>query len=160
MQHQISPYLHITQELSNRGQLISLKQAADCHDCSESTLRANAKTRRLIAYQAHFGSPILTLPDDVGAFLKSRPDIASHYHPKHSPAVSAAGHLLSPADDKAGEDFPSDNPSSVVENLGIALRSLENALPSERGLMAACLIEIAHAINHTVLAEAGNPHQR
>ena len=40
----------------------------------------------------------------------------------------------------------------------ITLRSLGNSLPSERGLVAACLIEIARQINGTVPADSENQH--
>ena len=49
----------------------------------------------------------------------------------------------------------------LIGDLGIdiRLRSLGNSLPSERGLVAACLIEIARAINETIPADAGNQPQ-
>lgn len=164
MEAKISPYESIPLELAASGLLISIKEAAAAEFACESTLKANAKARRLRAFQAFFGAPVMVLPSDVEAFLKSRPDIASKFHPKCSPAVSAAGHPPTSVKPKASHDFhfpDGDGNCGVIGDfgIGITLRSLGNTTPSERGLVAACLIEIARQINDTVPANSGNEPQ-
>jgi hypothetical protein len=158
------PYLPITPELAASGLLITIKQAAAEEEACESTLKANAKSRRLPAYQFHFGAPVMVLSAEVVEFLKTRADIASKYHPKESRTDSAAGHSPTSVKTKASDDFhfpDGDGTCGAVGDLGIGitLRSLGNTTPSERGLVAACLVEIARQINDTVPAESGNQPQ-
>lgn len=164
MNTKLSPYDPITPELAASGLLVPIKQSAENNDCCDGTLKANAKARRLRAFQAFFGAPVMVLPSDVEEFLKSRPDIASKFHPKGSPAVSAAGHPPTSVKPKASEDFhfpDGDGNCGAVGDFGIVitLRSLANTTPSERALVANSLCEIARAINETVPADSGNQHQ-
>jgi hypothetical protein len=161
MNIKISPYEPITPELAATGLLITLKNAATTEGACEGTLKDNAKAHRLRAFQSFFGAPVLVLPSDVEAFLKSRPDIASKHHPKTSPAVPSAGqpatasipqaHSLSPFPD-------AENSGGPVGDFGvcITLRSLAHTTPSERALVANALIEVARQINETIPATAGN----
>jgi hypothetical protein len=164
MQNNLSPYLPIPQELASSGMLISIKQAAVDEEACESTLKANAKSHRLPAYQSHFGAPVMVIPGEVREFLKSRPDIASKYHPKVSPAVSAAGVTSTTATLKARDDFHFPNGDGTCGavgdfGIGITLHSLSHTTPSERGLVAKCLMEVARQINETIPASAGNQPQ-
>lgn len=161
MTSQDSPYLPVPPELAANGSLITIKQAAKAHGAFEGTLKANAKAGRLKAFQAHFGAPVMVLNSDVEAFLKSRPDIASNHHPKASPAAPTAGHLPATEKRKTSDDLHLPvqiHPHAPVGDFGIpiTLRSLSNTLPSERGLVAACLSEIARQINETIPSNAGN----
>jgi len=150
METKPSPYHPITPELAASGLLITIKQAAADEEACEGTLKANAKARRLRAYQAHFGAPVMVLPNEVREFLVSRPDIASNYHPKGSPAVAAAGQPSAAAISKAGEGFPLPDADVVgpIGDLGISirLRSLNHSQPAEIGLVANCLIEVGHQL--------------
>jgi hypothetical protein len=131
--------------------LISIKQAAENNDCCDGTLKDNAKARRLRAFQQYFGAPVLVLPSDVEAFLKSRPDIASKHHLKTSPTVPSAGlpaavsipqaHSLSPFPDAEGSCGPIGD-----LGVGITLRSLNHCQPAEIGLVANTLIEIGRQL--------------
>lgn len=164
MKTKSSPYHPITPELAASGLLITIKQAAAEESACETTLKSNAKARRLAAYQAHFGAPVMVLPSEIQEFLKDRPDIASKYHPKVGQAISTCGHTPTAVEPKTCDDlhFPDgDGTCGAVGDLGIGitLRSLGNTLPSERGLVAACLIEIARQINDTVPADSGNQYQ-
>jgi hypothetical protein len=163
MQTKLSPYEPITTELAASGLLITIKQAAANEEACESTLKANAKARRLPANQSRFGAPVMVLPAEVQEFLKSRPDIASKHHPKNSPAVSAAGHPPTSVKPKASENFhfpEDDSPCGLTGDLGIVitLRSLGNTTPSERALVAKAFIEVARQINETVPADSGYQH--
>jgi len=64
--------------------LITIKKAAAQEECSENTLKTNAKARRWKAYQDHFGVTVYVLPSEIREFLKSRPLIASKYTRKGS----------------------------------------------------------------------------
>lgn len=159
-----NPYCTITPELAASGLLIPIKEAAANERACEGTLKANAKSRRLRAYQAHFGAPVMVLPDEVGEFLRSRPDIASNHHPKGNPAVSAAGYLPATEKRKSSDDlhFPVQiHPHATVGDFGIhiTLRSLGNTTPSERALVAKAFTEVARQINETIPATAGNHPQ-
>lgn len=161
MNTKLSPYEPITPELAASGLLITIKNAAATAGACEGTFKDNAKAHRLRAYQAHFGAPVMVLPDEVEKFLKSRPDIASNYHPKVSPAVSAAGLNSTPAKPKARDDFhfpDGDGTCGAVGDFGVAitLRALAHTTPAERAMVAKTLYEIARAINETVPADSGN----
>ena len=161
MQTKVSPYEPISPELAAKGFLIPIKQAAKNNACCEGTLKANAKSRRLPAFQASFGSPVMVMPSDVEEFLKSRPDIASKHQPKLHPAVQSAG-LPADVSIPLARSLP---PFSSTENpcrpfvelgvgVGITLGSLAHSSPAERVLVAKTLSEIARAINETVQADA------
>lgn len=161
MESKISPYLPIPPELAASGLLIPIKQVAENNDCCEGTLKTNAKARRLRAFQAFFGAPVMVLASDVEAFLKSRPDIASKHHPKGSPAVSSAGLPPSVAKPKVHDDFhfpdAEGHCGSVGDfGIGITLRSLAHTTPSERALVAKAFFEVARQINGTVPADSEN----
>jgi hypothetical protein len=155
------PYQPITSELAASGLLVTIKQAAADEKACESTLKANAKARRLPAYQAHFGAPVMVLPSEVREFLKSRTDIASKYHPKVSPAVPAVGQQPPAADPKKwdGIPFPDDGAQvSPVGDLGIGvhLHSLNHSQPSEVALVASCFIEIGRQLNELITPNSNN----
>jgi hypothetical protein len=164
MQTKQSPYDPITPELAASGLLIPIKESAAAEFACESTLKANAKARRLRAYQQYFGAPVMVLPSDVEVFLKSRTDIASKYHPKGSPAVSTAGHSPTSVKPKARDEFhfpDGDGTCGAVGDFGIhiTLRSFGNTTPSERNLVAKAFTEVARQINETITATAGNHPQ-
>lgn len=155
MNAKLSPYQPITPELAASALLVTIKQSAADEQACEGTLKANAKARRLRAYQTHFGAPVMVLPSDVAEFLKARPDIASKHHPKSTPAISTAG--VQPLVDKP--QFRSDSPFPDEEDqyrvigdfgIGITISSLSNATLSERALVAKTLFEIARAINESI----------
>jgi hypothetical protein len=151
MDTKLSPYEPITPELAASGHLIPIKQSAADNDCCDGTLKDNTKARRLRAFQQYFGAPVLVLPSDVEAFLKSRPDIASKHHPKTSPAVPSAGLpaaasipqacSLSPFPDAEGSCCPIGD-----LGVGITLRSLNHCQPAEIGLVANTLIEVGRQL--------------
>jgi len=164
MNTQPSPYRPIPPELAASGLLVPIKEAAAAEDACEGTLKSNAKSRRLRAYQAHFGAPVMVLPNELEAFLKSRPDIASKHHPKTSPAVSAAGlpTIASPSIVRDEFGFPEDQ--TIIGSIGdlgmvINLRTLGNTTPSERALVATALMEVARAITNTIPADSGKQPQ-
>ncbi len=154
-----SPYHPITPELAAKGLLITLKEAAATEGACEGTMKTNAKTRRLRAYQARFGAPVMVLLSDVETFLKSRPDITSKHHPKGGPATMPAGRPPSTAKPKPKEAVTLPDAEATCDRIGVTIRSLAHATPSVRGLVAKCLIEIADQINETMPADAGNQHQ-
>ena len=110
----------------------------------------------------------MVLPAEVQEFLKARPDIASKHHPMNSPVVSVAG-FSPPATrlkTQSHSPFPDEDSScGPIGDLGISiiLRSLGHTTPSERGLVAKCLLEIARQINETIPTNSGNnmpmPHE-
>lgn len=164
MDTKISPYQAITPKLNASGLLVTIKQSAADESACESTLKTNAKARRLSAYQAYFGAPVMVLPSDVEVFLKSRPDIASKYHPKGCPAVSAAGQPSTASTPQTYCLSPFPDPESSCGSIGdfgisITLRSLAHTTPAQRALVAKTLFEIARAINDTVPADSGNQPQ-
>lgn len=151
MKTKSSPYHPITPELAASGLLITIKQAAAEESACETTLKSNAKARRLAAYQAHFGAPVMVLPSEIQEFLKDRPDIASKYHPKRSPAVSAAGHSPAAVKPKTSDDFhfpDGDSRCSPIGDLGIGIsvHSLNHCQPVEIGLVANTLMEVGRQL--------------
>jgi len=159
----IPPYDPIPPELASSGKLVPIKQAAEKFDCCAGTLRANAKSRRLRAFQHHHGAPVLVLPAIVEAFLKSRPDIASVF-PTQEPDISPATGEVEKIPATPGEPaFPDeDGPplaagdSTPEADAGIPLRALLGASPSERALVAACLSEIATRIKPAMPDPSGH----
>ncbi len=172
MNHSISPYLPVPPELALRGQLVQIKQAADKNHCSADTLRNNAKTRNLQAFQQFSGGPVLVLPADVEVFLKSRPDIASIFHrggntPAHQPSeVQGALESRPPWAAQVAACPPLKPPSPpsyvtppVPPAVGVALHSplpsaawirletLSTATPSELAIMATFLTELSNHLN-------------
>jgi hypothetical protein len=146
MQTKLSPYEPIPPEIAASGLLIPIKQAAEDNDCCDGTLKANAKVRRLRAFQAFFGAPVMILPSDVEAFLKSRSDIASKHHRKCSPTVSFA--TVKPKEYN-GLDFPDEEiHCGAVGDLGIRItvRSINHAQPSEIALVANAFIEVGRQL--------------
>ena len=159
MQAKLSPYASITPELAASGLLIPIKHAAENTDCCEGTLKNNAKARRLRAYQAGFGAPVMVLLAEVEEFLKSRPDIASKYQPKTSLEISATVLPTTSAKAETCGDFPFpkvEGDCGEDSHISIMLRSLVRTTPSERALVAQVLLEVASQINETVPAESGN----
>lgn len=154
-------YQPITPELAACSQLVTIKQSAVDEQACEGTLKTNAKARRLPAYQAHFGAPVMVLPSEVKEFLKSRPDIASKHHPKNAPAVLPAGvqPLVKATPSCCVFPFPEEeNPSGTVGYFKVStmLESLSHTTASERALVAKALLGMAHAINETLLADSTN----
>ncbi len=146
-----SPYEPITPELAASGLLVPIRQAATNEGASESTLKSNAKARRLCGYQAHFGAPVMVMPAEVREFLKSRPDIASKYHPRNSPPPAATWQPPNRPEPQVREAFPfpetSSPPPAIGESgTGITLRSLDHCQPAEIGLVANTLIEIGRQL--------------
>ena len=146
-----APYEPISSEFLGSDLLISIKQAAEHYECCEGTLKANAKARRLRAFQAYFGAKVMVLPCDVEEFLNSRSDIASRFHPKISLTVPSAG--LFPAMVKpkgyAGFDFPDEESQcGLIGDFGIsvALRSINHAQPSEIARVANAFIEVGRQL--------------
>jgi hypothetical protein len=161
MQTKLSPYEPITTELAASGLLITIKQSAADEEACESTLRANAKCRRLPAYQSHFGAPVMVLRSDVVDFLKSRPDIASKHHPKNSPSESAAGLSSTLPESEASDGFPFPDARSAVGpigdlGIGISLRALNHSQPAEIALVANCLIEVGRQLNALIPSPHAN----
>lgn len=162
METKPSSYHPITPELAASGLLITIKQAAADEKACESTLRNNAKTRRLPAYQAHFGAPVMVKSEDVRKFLKSRPDISSKYHTTLIPAVPAAGHPPSTETAVCKNEeilpFPLSQaaPLDPIGNLGMSinLRSLNHTQSTELTLVANCLLEIARQIEEIIAFQA------
>ena len=156
MSSQYSPYLPIPPELATSGLLISIKQAADSHHCSAGTLKNNAKNRNFRAFQETFGSPVLVLLSDVEDFLKSRPDIASVFHPKASQPIGQVDPW-----NLGGQSFQSSPfqvpvaastpPLTLTSPDGevsmIRLKSLDDATPAERSFAAKVIFEIFALIN-------------
>lgn len=164
MNTKISSYDPMSSEIVASSLLISIKQAAERNECCEGTLKVNAKARRLRAFQQYFGAPVMVLPSDAEVFLKSRPDIASKYHPKGCPAVSAAGQPSTASTPQTYCLSPFPDPESSCGPIGdfgisITLRSLAHTTPAQRALVAKTLFEIARAINDTVPADSGNQPQ-
>lgn len=154
METKSTPYRPITPELAASGLLVTIKQAAADEEASESTLKANAKARRLPAYQSHFGAPVMVLPSEVREFLEYRPDIASKYHPKCSLAVSTAGLPPTPSEPNTsgGLPVPDAEAAGLVGDLGIGIsvHSLSLCQPSEIALVANTLIEIGRSLLNLV----------
>ena len=162
MDTKVSPYEPITPELAASGLLRPIKQAAAAYDCCEGTLKDNAKARRLRAFQAHFGAPVMVLPSDVEEFLKSRPDIHSVFYPKDAAASpEAAADLPAPwnigasSSSPANFSFPLLAAAPAGGDLGelgnVRLKSLDNATPGEVALVARCLAEISSMLNRSSL---------
>lgn len=169
MDHSVSPYLPVPPELALRGQLVQIKQAADKNHCSADTLRNNAKTRNLQAFQQFFGGPVLVLPADVEVFLKSRPDIASIFHrggntPAHQPSeVQGALESRPPwaAQVAACPDVKPPPPPSYAtppavgaplhsplpSGAWIRLEALSTATPSDLAIMATFIAELSNHLN-------------
>lgn len=161
MNTKLTPYEPIPPEFAASGLLVPIKQAAEDNDCCDGTLKANAKARRLRAFQAFFGAPVMVLPSDVEEFLKFRPDIASKHHPKCSPAVPSAGLPPTAVKPLVRDNFHFPDADGTCDAIGdfgitITLRSLGNSTPSERALVANALIEVARQINETIPAAVGN----
>lgn len=151
MKHQACTYLPITQELPMPGLLTTLKQSASKYGCSEATLRDNAKARRLTAYQAYHGSPVMVMPSDLVEFLKSRPDIASIYHPKCNQEQVEGANPSLPTAARESDFFllPEDGGvSSPIGDPGVHLRlsTLNHCSPGEVGLVANALIEVGRQL--------------
>ena len=162
MDTKVSPYEPITPELAASGLLRPIKQAAAAYDCFEGTLKNNTKARRLRAFQAHFGAPVMVLLSDVEEFLKARPDIHSVFHPKNAAAsAEAAGDLPAPWNIGSSSSAPADFSFPLLAappaggDLGelgkVRLKSLDNATPGEAALVARCLAEISCMINRSIL---------
>lgn len=161
MDTKVSPYEPITPELAASGLLRPIKQAAAAYDCFEGTLKNNTKARRLRAFQAHFGAPVMVLPSDVEEFLKSRPDIHSVFHPKDAAASpEAAADLPAPWNIGASSSAPAElsfpllvgPPAGGIGQLGkVRLKSLDNATPGEVDLVARCLGEISCMLSRSIV---------
>jgi len=152
-----APHDPIPPELANGPPLISIKQAAADNGCCAGTLKANARARRLRAFQQHFGAPVMVLSTDVEEFLRSRPDIVSVFHPKEMGIVPTSGEAEKVPDPSGELIFPDEEGSRSdtgdfipAMDADIALRALHNTSPSDRALVAACLSEIAALIGHTI----------
>lgn len=166
MDTKVSPYEPITPELAASGLLRPIKKAAAAYDCCEGTLKDNAKARRLRAFQAHFGAPVMVLLSDVEDFLKARPDIHSVSHPKQVAASpEAAGDLPAPWNVGAASSTPANfsfplvagPPAGGLGELGnVRLKSLDNATPGEVALVARCLAEISSMLNRSSLPGEAN----
>ncbi len=103
--------------------------------------------------------PVLVLLSDVEAFLKSRPDIASVFHPK----VPQLAGLADPWN-LGGQSFqsspfqvpvaasasPLTRTSSDGEVSLIRLKSLDYATPSERSFVAKVIFEIFALISQSI----------
>lgn len=151
MNTKLTPYEPIPPELAASGLLVPIKQAAEDNDCCDGTLKANAKARRLRAFQAFFGAPVMVLPAEVQDFLKSRPDIASKHHPKCSPAVTSAGLPPTSAKPVALDDFHFPDAEGTCGAIGdfgiyITVRSLNHAQPSEIALVAKAFTEVGRQL--------------
>ena len=148
-----SPYRPITQDLTDGGLLITIKQAAAGEDACESTLKSNAKAKRMPAYQSHFGAPVMVLPAEVQDFLKARPDIASRHHPKSAspPSRVETPPAAAPIFD-AGFPFPDELTGHPVvrrcDNY-VLLRPLRGATATTLTLVAECLSDIARQLRES-----------
>lgn len=159
METRYSPYLPIPPEIASSGQLVQIKQASDSYQCSADTLKNNAKNGNLRAFQEFFGAPVLVLPPDIEAFLKSRPDIASIFHPKAPPVVGLADPL-----NLVGQSFqstPFQAPKSAStspltltspdgETSLIRLKSLDYATLAERSIVSKVIFEIFALIRQSI----------
>lgn len=159
MTSQYSPYLPILPELASSGQLVSIKQAADSRQCSVDTLKNNAKSRNFRAFQEFFGAPVFVLPSDVEEFLKSRPDIASVFHPKAPPITVLADpwNLGSQSIQSSPFQVPVATSASALtltlpdgEVSLIRLTSLDYATPAERSFVAKVIFEIFALISQPI----------
>ena len=159
METRYSPYLPIPPELAASGQLVQIKQAASSRQCSAGTLRNNAKAGNLRAFQESEGMAVLVLPSDVEAFLKSRPDITSIFHPKVPQVAGLAApwnigrqsFQSSPFQVPVGASAsPLTRTSSDGEVPLIRLKSLDHATPTERSMVAQVLLEIFALIRQSI----------
>jgi len=123
--------LHPHPAIANR--LIPLKEAAEAKGCADTTLRNNAKARRLPAYQRGHGAPVYVFQEEVDEFLRGRPDIRSVVHPDtESNASSSCSRGQAPA-----------LPPRVVAQ---PLSCLNGASPETIELVSRCLVEIAETL--------------
>lgn len=144
-------YEPITPELAASGLLVPIREAAANEGASASTLKSNAKARRLCGYQAHFGAPVMVMASEVREFLKSRPDIASKYHPRNSPPPAATWLPPNGLEPPVCEAFPFPETPSASHTIdefkvGITLRSLNHRQPAEIVLTANLLMEIGRQL--------------
>lgn len=103
MNRPASPYLALSDDCDVLSRLILLKEAASRYHCSADTLKNNAKTPNLRAYQDGFGAPVLVLPGDVEDFLKKRPAVASIFHPQRGKPAGTVAEELPPAGGRDGQ---------------------------------------------------------
>ena len=150
-------YRPITPQLAASGSLVTIKRAAAEERACESTLKANAKTGRLPAYQSHFGAPVMVLASEVREFLKSRPDIASRHHEKSATVSSlqeSTPACAAPPD--PGFPFPDEIPGHPVVrrcDYLVVLRPLRGASPATLTMVADCLSDIARQLVDTAEKE-------
>lgn len=133
--------------------LVTVNQASETYKCSPDTLRNNARSGSLPAYQQRQGAPVYLRPSEVEAFLLSRPDISSTYQ-----EAATAQELELPAPWQVNERTETSARSAVGGSdeallpllkplRALKLNSLKNATEEQIDLVARCLREIANSLS-------------
>lgn len=131
----MSPYHQFPEDPEIAKRLVPIKEAAAARQCAETTLRNNAKARRLRAYQRQDGAPVCVLLEEVDEFLQRRPDIQSVFHPEPEPFDSFGCQIRS---------IPT--ASATGSTSAPPLKCLEGVSHEVISIVAECLNEVAEVL--------------